>query len=124
MYDTDIYHFGVKGMKWGQRKRRESSSTGRSSGRFRDQITVRRAVGGVVGARVAGVTSALLMNKILKQLGIAPAASVVASNAFGLGLSVAGAYGGVKIADMHGGTPEATAKRIRERNAAKALTQG
>ena len=54
MYDTDIYHFGVKGMKWGQRKRRESSSTGRSSGRVRDQITVRRAVGGVVGARVAG----------------------------------------------------------------------
>ena len=91
MSDDDIYHFGVKGMKWGV---------------IRKKVTKKRAVGALVGGVVANQVTSRIAAQVFKVAGVSPLAAIYAGSAMGTGMSVAGMYAGVKIADMHGGKPK------------------
>ena len=52
-YSDNLYHHGVKGMKWGVRKNRRRNSRGRQIRRFLNDPRVKRGAG-IVGAVLAG----------------------------------------------------------------------
>ena len=51
--DEQLYHFGVKGMKWGVRKAKLSSSTKRKSSRGLSDSEINRLVIGGLGSLIA-----------------------------------------------------------------------
>ena len=94
MSDTDIYHFGVKGMKWGV---------------IRKKATKGRVIGGVAGYAAGTAANNLAFGAaraLIKNSGGNTAGLVAASGFVGIGVKFAGAYMGVKIADRHGGRPK------------------
>ena len=104
----DIYHFGVKGMKWGQRKQRESKGSMRSRWKNRDMSDAarytrhRKVAGATAGVVLLSGGVSQYLGGILYKIGGRPAASLatnpVSSAAIAVGLGVVGAHLGTKFA--------------------------